>query len=460
MRLINTLILLLGVAPIAAQTTPHDTLAKELLTELIGIRSSEPYPENTVRLLDGVAERLRREGFRDDQITFVPTGETTNLVVRYPGTGARRPLLMMAHVDVVDADPDAWQADPFTLSEIDGYYYGRGVTDNKTGAVSLIANFIRLKREGYRPDRDLVMLLTGNEESSMAGVKQVARKQKELIDAELALNTDVAGVQLGSRLEPLSATVQMSEKLYQTFELEATNPGGHSSRPRPDNAIYQLAEALLRLQHHRFPVEINAVVKASVQARAKAGGEEHAELLKAVARDPADPRAVRKLASLETGFNASIRTTCVATMLAAGVAENALPRSAKATVNCRILPGKTVAETQAALHEVIADEGVRITVIQGGSAPSPPSPPRADVLEILGKVTEEFWGPIPVIPSQSSGATDGLWVRNVGIPVYGFSAVAGRSGESRAHGLDERILVDSFYKAVRAWYRMIKAFSS
>ncbi len=455
-----TAVFLLGAVALSAQTGPHDQLAKELLTELVGIRSSESYPENTVRLLEGVAQRLRQEGFSDAQITFVPTGETTNLVVRYLGSGQRRPMLMMAHVDVVDADPAAWKAAPFTLTEADGYYYGRGVMDNKTGVVSLVANLIRLKREGYVPDRDLIMLLTGNEETSMAGVQQVTRERKELIDADFAINTDIGGVSLDERLEPIVAGVQMTEKLYQTFDIEATNPGGHSSLPRPDNAIYQLAEALLRIQHHRFPAEINEVVKASMRVRAQASEEEHAELLQAVVQEPADPEAVRKLAALEPYFNASIRTTCVATMLSAGVAENALPRSARATINCRILPGKSAAETLAVLREVVADEEIRISYRPTSGAASAPSPFRADVLDTLAQVTEEFWGPIPVTPSQSTGATDGLWVRNAGIPVYGFSAMAIQMSDIRAHGLDERILVESFYKAVRAWYRMIKSFSS
>lgn len=451
-------IALLAAPLVLAQSNEHDALARELLTELVGIRSSAAYPQNTVKLLEGVAARLRREGF--EKVDFVPTGDTTNLVVRYPGTGKRRPLLTMAHVDVVDADPAAWQADPFTLAEIDGHFYGRGTLDNKTGAVSLIANFIRLKREGYAPDRDLIMLLTGNEETSMAGVKEVSQNRLELIDAEMALNSDVAGVSLNKRGEPVSAGVQMSEKLYQTFELEVVNPGGHSSVPRADNAIYQLAEALLKVKHHRFPVEINEVVLANVRSRIETAEGEEAELLRGVAETPPDPEAVRTLAAREPFFNSSIRTTCVATMLRSGVAENALPRSAKATVNCRILPGRTPDEVESTLREVIADDEVKIRRIAGGGAPSPPSPIRGDVMKILREITSEFWGPIPVAAGQSTGATDGLWIRKAGIPVYGFSGMGVVSGDGRAHGLDERIRVDAFYKAVRAWYRMLKAFSS
>ena len=275
----------------------------------------------------------------------------------------------------------------------------------------------------------------------------VILERKELIDADFAINTDAGGVSLDERLEPILAAVQMSEKLYQTFDIEATNPGGHSSLPRPGNAIYQLAEALLRIQHHRFPAEINEVVKASMRVPAQASEEEHAELLQAVVQEPANPEAVRKLAALEPYFNASIRTTCLATMLNAGVAENALP-------------GKSAAETLAVLREVVADEEIRISYRPNPGAASEPSPFRTDVLDTLAQVTEEFLGPIPVTPSQSTGATDGLWVRNAGIPVYGFSPMAIQMSDIRAHGLDERILVESSYKAVRATYRMIKAFSS
>ncbi len=449
---------LVFAAALTAQSNPNEALARELLAELVGIRSSSVYPENTVKLLEGVAERMRGEGF--DQIDFVPTGNVTNLVVRYLGTGKRRPLLLMAHVDVVDADPDAWQADPFTLAEIDGYYYGRGTSDNKTGAVSLIANFIRLKREGYQPDRDLIMLLTGNEETSMAGAKEVTQNRFELIDAELAINTDSGGVSLNDDGRPRSVGVQMSEKRYQTFELEATNPGGHSSRPRPDNAIYELAEALLKISHHRFPVEMNEIVHASIRARAKIAEGSEAELLERIAADSPDPEAVRLWASENPGFNSSIRTTCVATMLQSGVAENALPRSAKATINCRILPGRTPDEVEAALLEVVANDGVKITRVGGGGAASPPSPIREDVMQTLKAISAEFWGAVPVVPSQSTGATDGLWVRNVGVPVYGFSGLARKQGESRAHGLDERVRIDSFDTAVRAWHRLLRAFSS
>lgn len=448
----------LHAGALLAQSGVYDLLAKEILAELVSIRSSAPYPGNTIRLLEGVAARLRGEGFSDQQIHIVPAGEVTNLILRYPGGGQRRPLLTMAHVDVVDADPSAWRADPFTLAEIDGYYYGRGTDDNKAGAATLITNFIRLKREGYLPDRDLIMLLTGDEESSMSGVAHVSSQKRDLIDAEFALNTDAGGVGIDDQGKAV-ASVQMSEKLYQTFEIETTNRGGHSSQPRPDNAIYQLAAALLRIQHYRFPVRINKVVGAYMQTRAEIAGGEKARLRRRAVGDPPDPEAVRKLAAEDPFLNASIRTTCVATMLESGVAENALPRSAKATVNCRILPGISPRQVMATLAEIIADDTITIRALEGGSAPSPPSPLREDVLSAIRGIGSEYWGPIPFVPYQSPGATDGLWIRKAGIPVYGFSGLSVEINDVRAHGLDERLKIDSFHTGVRYWYRLLKALS-
>lgn len=448
---------LLACAAAAANPDSYDDLARDILQELVEIRSSETFPENTNRLLDGVAERLRREGFAEDQIAFVRSGPVNNLIVRYKGSGERKPLLVMAHIDVVDADPDAWQADPFTLLTKGGYYYGRGTSDNKAGAATLIADFIRLKREGYQPKRDLIMVLTGNEESTMAGITAIARDHRELIDAELAFNTDAGGGELDDEGRPRLLSIQMSEKLYQSFTFTVTNPGGHSSRPRPDNAIYQLARALTRLETYRFPVQVNEVVRESLRVGAEATPGEVGELMAQAAKAQPDPDVLRRLAAADAGLNASIRTTCVATMLKAGVAENALPRQAQATVNCRILPGTTPEQVQATLREIVADPAVKVERI-GESKPSPPSPLREDVMTKLRTLSKEFFGSAPIAPSQSTGATDGLRVRQLGIPVYGFSGIATGPEDRRAHGLDERLPVDSFHRAVRFWYQLLKEF--
>ena len=440
-------LLLILALPAAAE--PYEDLAHELLAEFVGIRSSARYPENTRKLLDGVMERLRAEGFREDQLTLVPNGEVASLVVRYPGTGEKKPVLIMAHVDVVDADPASWKENPFKLAEIDGYYYGRGSVDNKAGAALALTTLIRFQREGYRPNRDLILMLTGDEETAMGGAQTVTEQRPELIEAELALNTDSGGVELDERGRPRSAKIQVSEKLYRSFRLEATNRGGHSSVPRPDNAIYELAEALLRIRSFRFPVALNEVVAAQIDGWLEAADGERAELLRGV--KAGNPEAVRLLAMRDPYFNASIRTTCIATMLEAGVAENALPRSAKAVVNCRILPGVDPEQVRTTLREVIGNDAISVTELPAGSRPSPPSPLRDDVFTAIREVGTELWGPIPFSPNQSTGATDGLWVRRAGIPVYGFSGFGTRPDDSRAHGLDERIPVDSFRQAVQYW---------
>jgi acetylornithine deacetylase/succinyl-diaminopimelate desuccinylase-like protein len=452
---------LLFALPLAAQPDPNDQLALEILRELVSIRSSAPHPENTVRLLEGVAAQLANEGFADDQIHLVRVQKIAALVVRYPGAGVRRPLLGMAHVDVVDAEPNAWKADPFTLAEIDGYYYGRGVIDNKTGAASLIAAFIRMKREGYKPDRDLIMVLSGDEETDMASIAHLTLERRELIDAEMAFNTDVGGVHLDEKGVARMTYVQMSEKLYQTYELEATNPGGHSSRPRPDNAIYDLARALGRIEEYRFPIRINPVVRGMLQATARNASEGMAAVYRAALAEPPDLEAVEKLAKGDPTVNASVRTTCVATMLSAGVAENALPRSARAMVNCRLLPGDTPDRVQESLKAALGDSRVAIRPVGPPRKPSPASPIRDDVMQLLRELTSEHFGPdVSIVPQQSTGATDGRWVRQAGIPVYGFSAISTGAEQSGAHGLDERVRVESFHKAVRFWYELLKRASS
>lgn len=455
-----SLLLATAISAAAANPDSYDELAREIYRELVETRSSENFPENTHRLLDGVAARLRKEGFPEESMTFVPSGKVKNLVVRYKGTGAKKALITMAHVDVVDADPDAWQADPFTLATIDGYYYGRGTSDNKAGAATLITNFIRLRREGFQPARDLIMVLTGDEESTMGGITAVTQERPELIDdADLAFNTDAGGGELGPDGRPQVLSIQMSEKLYQSYTLTVVNAGGHSSRPRPDNAIYRLARALTRLETFRFPIRMNEVVRESLRVRAEVKGGDSGELMAAAAAENPDPEVLRRLAAADPALNASIRTTCVATMLQAGVAENALPRLARATVNCRLLPGETPEEVHATLREIVSDPEVKVERI-GVSKPSDPSPLRLDVMTKLRTLSKEFFGDAPIAPAQGTGATDGLRVRQLGIPVYGFSGLVTGPEDRRAHGLDERVPVESFHRAVRFWYQLLKEFGS
>jgi acetylornithine deacetylase/succinyl-diaminopimelate desuccinylase-like protein len=294
----------------------------------------------------------------------------------------------------------------------------------------------------------------------MASISRLATQRRDPNDAEMAFNRDVCGVQIDVSCIAMLAGVQMSEKLYQTYEIEAKNPGGHSSRPRPDNAIYELARALGQVEKLAFPMSVNPVVRGMLQAMSLTASPNKVGLFRSAAADPPDMNALEKLAEADPSINASVRTTCVATMLAAGVAENALPRSARATINCRLLPGDTPPNVLAALQHAVGDLQVTVRPVGPARKPSPASPIREDVMRTLKMLVAEHFGPnVPLVPQQSTGATDGRWVRQAGIPVYGFSAIATAPEESRAHGLDERISVESFRKAVRFWYELLKAFS-
>jgi len=431
-------------------------LNEELLREMVEFRSSAAFPETIRALLDRVAERLVAAGFPASDMEIVTSEGLANLVARYRGTGDSEPVLVMAHVDVVDAEPDAWQEHPFRFAEIDGYYYGRGTTDNKAGAAALVANFVRLKREGFVPARDIIMVLTGDEESTGNGIGHLTSERLDLIDAEFALNTDAGGGVYDDNGEPQAFNVQTSEKLYQSFELEATNPGGHSSVPRADNAIYSLVGALGRIAEHEFPPELNDGTRAFFERSAQFEHGETGQLMREVAQEPFDVGVAERLAADNAFSNATLRTTCVATQLQAGHAENALPRSARATVNCRILPGHTPDEIEAVLRGVVDDESISFRRLSD-ALPSNPSPWDEDVAARFDVLVSEMWPGTPVIPSMSTGATDGLWVRNAGIPVYGVSAVFERPGDIRAHGLDERIGVEEFHDAVEFWYRLLRS---
>ena len=327
--------------------------------------------------------------------------------------------------------------------------------------MALVANFIRLRSEGYEPDRDIIMVLTGNEETTMGGISHLAQERRELIDAELALNTDSGGGVFDPNGEPSTFMIQMAEKRYQTYELVAENPGGHSSLPRPDNAIYDLAHALVKLQQYQFPIDVTAIAREGFRIGGERIAGEEGELLRAAGEDDPDPDALRRLAAADPWANSTMRTTCVATMLESGVAENALPRVAKATVNCRILPGVEPSHIMATLREVVANDSIQIRPLQsGGTVASPPSPLRDDVVQPIRELVDEIWPGAAVAPEQATYATDGLFVRNAGIPVYGVSGLFGDFGDSRAHGLDERVGIDAFHDSIEFWYRLLKRFSS
>jgi acetylornithine deacetylase/succinyl-diaminopimelate desuccinylase-like protein len=361
---------------------------------------------------------------------------------------------MLAHLDVVPALREDWSTDPFTLVEQDGWWYGRGTEDNKAGAAFLVCNLIRARRDGFVPDRDWIVALTSDEETNSAGIQWLVTEGRALIgEAELALNTDAGGgIIVGGRDQMFM--VQASEKVYLTFELEVTDKGGHSSVPNPDNAIDALARGLVRLAAHRFPVSLNEVTRGFFARSAEFADAAQAADMRAVASESPDSAAAARLSD-SPFYNALLRTTCTATRLEAGHADNALPQTARATVNCRILPGEPIDAVESTLNAVVADPRIRIGRKREPTA-SPPSPLRPEIMEPIEELATEMWPGVVVVPEMSTGATDGLYVRNAGIPVYGVGAIFGDPEDARAHGRDERVSVTRFYEALEFWNRLMR----
>ncbi|MGH9320370.1 MAG: M20/M25/M40 family metallo-hydrolase [Vicinamibacteria bacterium] len=433
----------------------EDALAREIYEELIEIDTTDSVGDNT-KAAEAMARWLREAGFPEEDVRVLsPHERKGNLVARLRGSGARAPILLLAHLDVVEALRSDWSFDPFTFLEQEGYFYGRGTSDDKAMAAIWIATLLRMKREGIVPDRDLIVALTADEEGGSAnGVRWLLENHRDLVEAAYCLN-EGGGGQLKDGTK-LSNSVQLSEKMFQSFHLEATNPGGHSSRPRKDNAIYQLSSALVRISEHEFPVELDEITSAYFERMSRLEEGDTSKDMLAVARS-ADPEAAARL-SKSAYYNAVLRTTCVATELQGGHAENALPQTARATVNCRIFPGTAARDIQDTLVSVIADENVRISPVQNAT-PSLPSPLLPEVMGAIERITEEMWPGVPVVPTMSTGATDGLYLRNAGIPTYGVSGIFSDVDDSRAHGKDERLLVSSFYEGREFLYRLVLALS-
>lgn len=444
-----------------AQSGSNDARAREIFKELIEINTTDTPNGNNTKAAEAMAARLKAAGFpAADVQVLVPEADARkgNLVARLRGTGAKRPLLLLAHLDVVEAKREDWSFDPFAFREQDGYFYGRGTTDDKSMAAHFVANIIRLKQEGYQPERDLILALTSDEEGgTINGVDWLMKNHRQLIDAEFAINEGGGGTMRGGKY--LTNEVQASEKVYQDFRLEATNAGGHSSLPIKDNAISHLAEGLARLAKFEFPVELNEVTRgyfersATVQTDPKVAAD-----MRAVARPTPDLAAAARLSASLPYYNAQMRTTCVATLLAGGHANNALPQMATANVNCRILPGVSPAAVKDKLVEVLADPKIKVSLV-GEATPSKPSPLRPDVVGAVESLTKEMFPGVIVVPVMSTGATDGLYLRNGEIPTYGVDGSFGDIDDVRAHGRDERIGVKQFFEGLEFQYRLIKALS-
>ena len=447
-----------GSAPQSPET--YRELALELLAQLIEINTTDSVGDNT-EAAEAMARRLRDAGFpKSDVHVLEPAPRKGNLVARLRASdseGTLPPILLLAHIDVVEAHPEDWTVEPFTFLERDGFVYGRGSLDDKDEAAIHVANLIRLREEGFEPNRDIIIALTADEEGGdHNGVQFLLDEHRELIEAGFAINEGGGGSLKDGRR--LSNNVQASEKVYQSYRLETTNPGGHSSLPRSDNAIYDLAQAVLRIREHAFPVMLNETTRVFFSRTAETVDPETGAAIKRVLERPDDEAALALLATMP-GYNARLRTTCVATQLAGGHAENALPQRATATVNCRIAPGHDPAEVQGTLEQVADMPGLTITPIQQ-ARPSEPSPLTDEIMSAIETVTEEMWPGVPVIPIMSTGATDALYLRNAGIPVYGVSGIFHDVDDVRAHGRDERISVQSFEEGLEFLYRLIKLLAS
>ena len=461
-RMLVFLILALISTPFsaAAQTlSPNQKFAREIYKELVEINTVTPTGD-TAKAAEAMAARLRAAGFAGNDVqVFNPTPRKGNLVARLHGTGARKPILLMAHIDVVEARQEDWTVNPFELLEDGGYFYGRGSGDDKFMAATFVANMIRYKQEGYKPDRDIILLLETDEEigdMNAVGIQWMLKNHRDLIDAEFALNE---GGRVGLKNgKPLRNDLQTSEKVFVNYRLLVENSGGHSSLPRRDNAIYQMAEGLARLSRYDFPVKLNETTRAWLERAAPLEDPQIGAAMNSTASGRLDPDAVARLSAIPA-YNAQLRTTCVATMLEAGHAFNALPQRAETTVNCRVLPGESIEEVQKTLVRVVDDIQISVTptLVDPSSKPSPLAP---EIVKAVERVTAELWPGIPVIPTMSAGATDGLFLRNAGIPTYGTSGLAGDIDDVRSHGKDERILVKSFYDGQEYLYRLVKVLSS
>jgi acetylornithine deacetylase/succinyl-diaminopimelate desuccinylase-like protein len=438
----------------------NQQLARDIYKELIEINTTtDADPGGTTQAAEAMAKRLRSAGFPEADVQVLSAGPRDgNLVARLRGSGAsgRKPIRLLAHLDVVAARRDDWSIDPVTFTEKDGFYYGRGTSDDKAMAAIWIANMIRMKQEGFVPDRDLIVALTSDEEGGEHnGVEWLLANKRELVDAAYALNEGGGGFL--KKGKPFVHNVQAAEKVYYDFTFEVRNKGGHSSRPVKDNAIYHLADALARLERYDFPVMLNEVTRAYFERLAQAETGQTAADMRAVAKNPRDTAAVRRL-SASPVYNSMLRTTCVATQLTGGHAPNALPQLARANVNCRVLPNHDVKDVQATLAKLAGDTAVHVSAAPDARG-GPASPLSDEVLRPIERLTAEMWPGVPVVPVMSTGATDGRPLRQGGIPTYGVSGLFGDMDDSRAHGRDERMLVKSFFEGQEFLYRLVKELS-
>jgi acetylornithine deacetylase/succinyl-diaminopimelate desuccinylase-like protein len=452
----------------AAPSDDAHVLARSIFKQLIEINTSDT-GAGTTAAAQAMAQRLRDAGFPEADIQILgPNDQKQNLVVRLRGSGKKQPVLLIGHLDVVTALRSDWSTDPYEFVEKDGYFYGRGTQDMKDGDAIMVTTLMRYKREGLRPDRDIILALTADEESGNAnGVEWLLKNHRELVDAEFVLNHDGGGV-LVENGKPTQMQITASEKVYADFALVARNPGGHSSLPVKDNAIYALADAVQHIAQFEFPFELNNVTRAYFEHMLAQVDEAQAADLRGILKTPPDAAAVARV-SARAIENSTIRTTCVATRLLAGHANNALPQMARATVNCRILPGHSPEEVRQVLVKVIQNPAIAVNYINNADelvdvAPQArgltPPPLRAEVMRPLERIAKKMWPTATIVPTMAAGASDGVHTSAAGLPTYLVGGEALERDDIRAHGKDERVPVASFYNAVDFYYEYLQAVAS
>lgn len=448
--LLLLVILLPALAVSQDRSSEHARKTLEIYRTIIEIDTSK-HTGNTPRVAKYLADELIAAGFPPEDVEVVMKPPFAALVARYRGSlgSGKKPILLLGHMDVVEANPEDWERPPFELTQDDTYFYARGAIDNKFGIAQLTSTFIRLRKEGFMPDRDLIIAFSGDEESGMTTTRMLANERPDLAEAEFALNSDAGGGALDKNGNAITYRIQAAEKTYATWELTFTNPGGHSSRPREDNAIYDLSDAIRKIESHRFPVRWSDMTREYFRVTGQNLGGELGETMLRFADDPEDTAAADRLAS-EPSYVGTTRTTCVVTMLSAGHAENALPQSASATVNCRIFPGVSVAETEATLKSVVANPAAKWTLLTD-AVESPVSELREDVSAAVAKAVHSRYPDVPIVAYMESGGTDGMHFRRAGIPTWAVSGAFMNPDDMYAHGLNERVPVNTFYEALDHW---------
>ncbi len=455
-------------SPLPTASPAERTEAHDIFQQLIEINTTDTPQGNVTTAIEAMQKRFLDAGFSADDVHLLgPDPRKMNLVVRYRAAGSptEKPVLFLCHIDVVQALRSDWHTDPFQFVEKDGYFYGRGTQDMKNSDAALVATFLRLHREGYKPRRDLILALTADEEGGkFNGANWLVQQHRDLVDAGFVINPDSGGVELDHG-RAVVADVEATEKVYSDFQITAVDRGGHSSLPRPDNAIYELTAALNKLAVYSFPFELNEITRTYFKNLAERETGQTAQDMRAILQTPPDLPAAARLGA-EPSFNSNFRTTCVATRLLAGHANNALPQTAQANVNCRIFPGHSPEEIRQQLIALFADPKLIVKYVSDAGevsdiaperkAMTPPEPIKA-VFDPLTRITQQIWPGTPVTPVMENGASDSIYFAQAGIPCYGYSAVALERSDERAHGQDERLPIDSYWKSLDFFYSFAKA---